>query len=145
MTRRILVVCVGNICRSPTAEILFRHYAPDTVVTSAGLSALSGEPMDATALAVLGEHGLDGSGHAARQLYAGLIDHADLILTMEQAHLDAIERDTPGVNGRIFLLDQWCGEQDIADPFAQPRAAFELAYQRIDAAVQAWLAQLHLL
>lgn len=142
MTQRILVTCVGNICRSPTAELLFRHYAPGVAVSSAGISALGGEPMAATALDVLRAHGLDGSRHIARQLHGALLDDADLILVMEKVHADAIARNAPLATGRLFLLDHWQDRHDIADPFGQPRSAFEDAYLQIDRAVQAWLPHL---
>lgn len=140
--QRILVVCTGNICRSPTAEALFRHYVPGLTVSSAGLGALSGSPMDPMARAVLEMHGLDGSMHMARQLYVRLIAQADLVLGMEQAHVDSIKKDAPDASRRIFLLGQWQQPSDIPDPFGQPPSAFDDAYQMIDAAVQSWLPHL---
>jgi protein-tyrosine phosphatase len=139
MVQRILVVCVGNICRSPTAEVVLRHYLPHLVISSAGLAALSGQTMDPTALAVLQANGLDGSGHIARQLYDRLIRQADLVLGMEQNHVETIQRQAPEAIGRIFMLDKWGDQQDIPDPYRQPRANFEHVYGMIDAACQAWL------
>lgn len=140
--KRVLIVCIGNICRSPTAEVLFRHHAPEVIVSSAGIAALSGEPMDPMALAVLDEHGLDGRHHVARQLHDSLILQADLVLGMEPAHVDGIKRGLPSAAGRTFLLDAWRRQEGIADPFGQQRPAFEHAYDVIDAAVQAWLPHL---
>lgn len=142
MVQRILVVCVGNVCRSPVAEALFRHHLPRIAVSSAGLAALSGCPMDPAARAVLLSHGLDDDGHRARQLHDGLIERADLILGMEQGHVDSIVRDVPAAAARTFLLDTWLHGRDIPDPFRQPRAAFEDAYRMIDAAVASWLPRL---
>lgn len=121
------------------AEVLFRHYVPKLIVSSAGLGALSGNPMNPMAKAVLETHGLRGGRHLARQLYLDLIFQADLILGMEQAHVDNIKRDAPEATGRIFLLDRWQQQADIPDPFGQPLSAFEETYRRIDAAVQSWL------
>ncbi len=139
MFQRILVVCVGNICRSPTAERLFQHYLPNATVSSAGIGALVGKPMDPTALAVLEEHGIDGGGHKARQLDDALIREADLILGMEQSHLDTIARRAPHATGRVFLLDKWGQQKNIPDPYRQQRPAFEHVYTMIDRAVQGWL------
>lgn len=124
------------------AEMLFRHYSPGLAVASAGICALGGNPMDPTALAVLHEHGLDGRDHVARQLHGGLTLSADLILGLEQSHVDTLGQLVPQADGRIFLLDQWRNQADIPDPFGQPRPAFETAYHMIDAAVQAWLPHL---
>lgn len=142
MTQRILVVCIGNICRSPTAELLLRHHLPDLAVASAGISALGGEPMDPTALEVVQAHGLDGRAHVARQLYATLLDAADLILVMERSHVDAVARMEPLAAGRIFLLDHWGDRRDVADPFGQARPVFEDTYDHIERAVRAWLPHL---
>lgn len=138
MFQRILVVCIGNICRSPTAEILLRHGLPGIQVSSAGISALVGRPMDATAQALLEEHDMDGSRHVARQLDDDMIRDADLILGMERAHIDAIVRRAPHAMGRTMLLGKWIQSREIADPYRQQRPAFEHVYQLIDAAVRAW-------
>ncbi len=139
MIRRILVVCVGNLCRSPMAEVLFRHCLPDVKVSSAGLAAWSGEPMASHALDVLAAHDLKGDHHVARQLYDALIRQADLIVCMEHDQVDALKRHAPHAADRIFLLDHWLQREDIPDPFRQSRAAFESAYDAIDRAVRSWL------
>ena len=62
MIHRILIVCVGNICRSPMAEVMLREYlgGEDSVIAveSAGLAALTGNPIDPLAERVLADHGL---------------------------------------------------------------------------------------
>lgn len=97
--------------------------------------------MDRTALAVLEEHGLDGSRHVASQLYDNQVFRADLVLGLERAHVDALKAQVPQASERIFLLDRE-RQQDIPDPFRQPRPAFEKAYAMIDAAVKDWLPRL---
>lgn len=140
MFKRILMVCVGNICRSPMAEVLLRRHLhdKDVAVESAGLAALTGRPIDATAEAVLAAHGLTGQSHVARQISRPLIDAADLILVMERKHLHAIHRMTPHASGRTFLLGKWQGDVDVPDPYRQQRAAFEHVYRLIDTAVDSW-------
>lgn len=138
MFQRILVVCVGNICRSPTAEILLRHRLPNLDVASAGIGALVGRPMDATAQAVLSAHHLDGSQHVARQLDDDMITGADLILAMERTHIDTVVRRAPHAMGRVLLLGKWIGQREISDPYRQQRPAFDHAYQLIADAVKAW-------
>jgi protein-tyrosine phosphatase len=139
--KRILVVCVGNICRSPTAECLLRERLGEGEfdVSSAGLSAVVGEPMDPTAIELLREHGVDGSRHRGKQVTGELLRNSDLILTMEKAHAATIVRKAPEVSGKVFLLGKWQSDTDIPDPFRQPRSAFVHAYKLIDKGVSQWL------
>ena len=142
MFERILIVCVGNICRSPTAEFLFRDRLGDgrnVQVASAGLSAMTGYPMDATSLALLGEHGVDGARHRAQQLDSALLRQSDLILAMEKSHVAAIGRMAPEASGKVFLMDRWQGGRDIPDPYRRQRPAYEQAYSMIEQGVGSWL------
>ena len=142
MFKRILMVCVGNICRSPTAECLLRDRLPagGPEVSSAGLRALVGEPMEVTAAALLHEHAVDASGHCARQLTTPeLLHQADLVLVMEKSHIATIGRMAPQASGKVMLLGKWQSDRDIPDPYGQQRAVFEHVYQLIDQSVTAWL------
>lgn len=142
MFERILIVCIGNICRSPTAEYLLRRRLGDghaAHIGSAGLAAMSGYPMDATSLQLLGEHDVDGGAHRARQLDTALLRQSDLILAMEKSHVAEIGRMAPEASGKVFLLDRWSGGRDIPDPYRQRRAAYEQAYSMIDAGITGWL------
>lgn len=144
MFDRILVVCIGNICRSPTAEYLLRHRLGDrdVQVGSAGLAALAGKPIDPAAGELLAEHGIDASAHRARQLDEQAVIGADLILVMERAHLASLARCSPHAVGRTFLLGKWQGDRDIPDPYRQSRAAFEHAYRLVDEGIDGWLQHL---
>ncbi|MDQ0008368.1 protein-tyrosine phosphatase [Luteibacter jiangsuensis] len=142
MFQRILIACVGNICRSPTAEYLLRHRlgeGRDVRIGSAGLSAMTGYPMDETALQLLREQGIDGEPHRARQLDTALLRQSDLILAMEKSHVAAIGRMAPEVSGKVFLLDRWVEGKDIPDPYRQQRPAYEHVYGLIDRGVDSWL------
>lgn len=138
---RILIVCIGNICRSPTAEYLFRRALAtrDIQVGSAGLAALVDRRMDDTALHLLAEHGIDGAAHRARQLTVAMLRGADLVLGMEKSHVAAMVGLAPEASGKIFLLDKWGEARDIADPFRQQREAFEHVYALIERGVSSWL------
>jgi protein-tyrosine phosphatase len=78
----ILVVCVGNICRSPTGERLLQQAFPSKRIASAGISALVGKSADDTAVAVANEHNLSLEGHLGKQLTKEMCREYSLILVM---------------------------------------------------------------
>ncbi len=141
MFKRILFVCVGNICRSPTAEYLLRARlaSEDFEVTSAGLDAVVGRPMEATAAQLLLRHGIDGSAHFGRQLTGELMRRADLVLTMEKSHVATIGRKAPEVSGKVFLLGKWQSDIEIPDPYRQPPPVFDHVYRLIEQGISGWL------
>lgn len=141
MFKRILTVCIGNICRSPIAECLLRERLPtrDIQLGSAGLASLEGYPMDATALQLLAERGIDGSAHRARQLTPAMLREADLVLGMDKSQVDVMVRWAPEATGKIFVLDRWLSERDIPDPYRQQRAAFEHVYDMITQGIDSWV------
>jgi len=142
MFNNILVICIGNICRSPTAEYLLKAKLaekPGVSVSSAGLGALVGKPADDTALAIMKEHGIDASAHLAQQVTEDMLAAADLVLAMEPKHLDKLHQMAPQIRGRAFLLGKWLDDQPIPDPYRQQRPAFEHAWKLIDQATDAWL------
>ncbi|HXF35729.1 MAG TPA: low molecular weight protein arginine phosphatase [Actinomycetota bacterium] len=108
----ILVVCTGNICRSPTAaaflrEALERRFGPGAFeVRSAGTMAWEGSPPPPEAVAAGAELGVDLSGHRAAALTHGMVDEADLVVTMAREHRDAIHRAVPAAVGRTFTLKE---------------------------------------
>jgi protein-tyrosine phosphatase len=137
---RILIVCVGNICRSPIAEHLLREslQGTDIAVGSAGLGALIGHPIDSTALAILHRHGQQPQPHRARQVTAELIHDANLVLVMEHSQVQSVIRLAPEARGKTFLLGKWQADQEIPDPYRKGPEAFERAYALIESAVKPW-------
>jgi protein-tyrosine phosphatase len=142
----ILVVCGGNICRSPIGESLLQQYLPEKTVASAGIvvdkSHLSGKPADSVAIEIAAEHGLDLEHHRARQLTAGLCAQFDLILVMEKKHLEALTAIAPEARGKTLLFSQWVDQQDIPDPYRRSKEAFVRIYQRIENAAKSWAEKL---
>ena len=127
MFNRVLVVCVGNICRSPMAEALLRArlgHRPRFDVSSAGVSALVGHPADESAILLMKERGIDISSHRARQLTPALAAEADLILVMESGHERAVLDIAPQARGKVHRIGRF-GNFDVPDPYRLPRAAFE--------------------
>ncbi len=141
MFKRILTVCIGNICRSPTAEYLLqqRLASRGIEVASAGLHAMAGYPVEATALQLLHEHGIDAAAHRARQLTPAMLREADLVLGMEKSHVDAMIRLAPEASGKIFLFDRWVAGRDVPDPYRQRREAFEHVYGMLEQGTESWL------
>lgn len=142
MFERVLVVCDGNICRSPTAAALLAAQKPELQVSSAGLLGLEGHGMDATALAVAEANGVNCGAHRARKLTAELCREADLILVMEGRQRERIVVRFPEASGKTMLLTHWLGGHDIPDPYRQSREVHERIYPMIQNAVAAWAAKL---
>ncbi|WP_447907950.1 arsenate reductase/protein-tyrosine-phosphatase family protein [Serratia fonticola] len=134
----ILVVCVGNICRSPTGERLLKKMLPNKRIASAGLGALVGKPADSTATKVAFESGLSLEGHCGQQLTSDMCRDYDLILVMEKRHIDAVCRLAPEVRGKTMLFGYWVGQQEIADPYRQSREAFIFVYNLLNESAQKW-------
>lgn len=139
---RLLVVCVGNICRSPMAQAVLRQeLGPDWTVESAGLGALVGHDMDPQARRALQGIGLDLPGHAARALDEDLLRGCDLVLTMETRHKDVLEARYPWMRGRVYRLGHW-ERFDIEDPYRRPQEIFDQTLARIRACCAGWIPRL---
>ena len=114
---RILIVCTGNICRSPFIDRLLQHRLDDRrpesaggiLVHSAGTGALTGSAMDQRAAAQLVAYGGDPSGFRARDLTPELIAGSDLVLTATRAHRGTVSAMTPKVLRKVFTF------RDFAD------------------------------
>jgi protein-tyrosine phosphatase len=136
----ILVVCAGNICRSPTAEYLLKEkLAGNNIsVSSAGLTALEGKPADSTAKQLAQAHGINMDTHQGRQLNSELVAQNSIILVMEQRHLDELHSCYTEARGKTFLLGKWLGDKEIPDPYRKSIEAFGHVYTLIDSACSAW-------
>ena len=144
MIKRILLVCTGNICRSPLAEALLRRALEErsvagVSVTSAGTGAWDGAPASEGAYLVGLERGLDLSGHRARLLTRELVEEADLILTMARHHRARV--DELGGEGRVFVLGEYAGregdEAEVSDPFGGDLEVYRDTCVELEALVEA--------
>jgi protein-tyrosine phosphatase len=136
---RILLVCTGNICRSPLAERLLRvglaarlglAAADSYHVSSAGTRAWEGSPMDRAAARELRRLGGDPAGFRSRQLVAAHVEAADLVLTATVAHRSVVLTEAPGALRRTFTIREMAGlaatltpDSDLARLVAQAAAS----------------------
>lgn len=141
---KILFVCLGNICRSPFAEALFKKlseqgHRKDLRADSAGLYALSGNSATYMAQKVAAEHGADLSGHEAKPVTKFLVDWSDLILVMEKSHGDEVNTNFPASEGKTLLMKNFArfGSRNraIADPYGLNYEAYRFCYLDIEDAV----------
>jgi protein-tyrosine phosphatase len=141
MINNILILCIGNICRSPIAEALFadrfKQASLDTVTSSAGLAALVAKPADTVGQALMLERGFDISNHRARQISPEILFGSDLILTMTTDQQKQVELKYPSTCGRVHRLGKW-GCYDVPDPFQRPKLVFEQALALIEQGVDEW-------
>ena len=140
--KNILVLCIGNICRSPIAEVMLKKEFPDKTVWSAGLGALVGSAADPLSVELAEKNGYDLSNHRAQQVASWMCQQAELILVMEKTHKVDIEQRFPMIKGKVFALGS-IGGFEIADPYRQNRDAFQLAYSAIAKGVADWAPRIH--
>lgn len=140
--KSILVLCIGNICRSPIAEAMLKKEFPDKTVWSAGLGALVGNPADPMSVELAQGYGYDLSKHRAQQIAGWMCQQAELIFVMEKNQKTELERLFPMTKGKVFALGS-IGDFEIADPYRQNRDAFQLAYSAIAKGVADWAPRIH--
>lgn len=139
----ILVVCVGNICRSPVGERLLKDLLPSKEISSAGVSALVGNSADEKATIVANRYGLSLDGHIARQLTAEMCRKSSLILVMERKHIDAVCQFSPEARGKTMLFGHWNEKKEVVDPYRKSDEVFEFVYHLLAESAQKWVKALN--
>ena len=158
---RVMMVCTGNICRSPMAEIVLRarlreHGLDDRVVVdSTGISSEEhGNPIDRrarTALARRGYAGDDVDAHRARRVRPDEIGERDLVLAMTAHHAATLRRLAPDAADRVHMFRSFDpaapaprrdSDLDVADPWYGGPEDFELCLDEVEAAVDGLMAEI---
>lgn len=122
---RILVICTGNVCRSPYLERRLAQLldGQDVVVESAGTRALVGADIEPGSVAVLSTLGADTEGFASRQLVPAMLDAADLVITATQKHRGDAVALHPRALRKTFTLGELADLVRDADLAGSPEAA----------------------
>lgn len=135
---KILLVCTGNTCRSPLAEVLLRRALEEAkvdgvTVSSAGTGAFGGEPASEGSYLVALENGLDLAAHRARPVTRELVAESDLILAMSRGHLRKLQ--LLGAGEKAQLLGEYAdadGDPEVADPVGGPIEGYRATYQQLE-------------
>lgn len=139
----ILLVCFGNLCRSPMAEALLRERLRregrevEYQVCSAGTWASNGQPAADYAIQTMLERGIDISGHRSHSLTREDMEEADLILVMSAGYKEAIELEFPESRGKTYLLSEMVGRSyDIADPYGGPLLGYRRCADELERLIE---------
>lgn len=137
--RTILMVCTGNICRSPMAEVLLQTRLardPDRAawqVVSSGIHAVQGLPASEHTVTVMQERGLDLSQHRSRRVTRRQVQEADLVLGMTPHHVEALRQAFPQEADRIHLLAAMAGQSHgVEDPYGQSLAVYRSVAEELN-------------
>lgn len=144
MKTKVLMVCLGNICRSPLAEgILQSKVNPDAVfVDSAGTAGYHvGNPPDPRSVAVAQKHGLDISFQKCRRFSQADFKEFDFIYVMDRSNFSDIaslaQNHQEAAKVKLLLSEVNVGIQEVPDPYHGGEQGFEDVYQMIDLACEA--------
>jgi protein-tyrosine-phosphatase len=130
----ILIVCTANICRSPVAAALLedrlrQRGLRDWTVRSAGTWAIAPREASRYSIAVTKRVGLDITGHRSRMVEESQLAEADLVLTMEDGHAEALRAEFPLQADKVYMLSEMIGQTyNIPDPYGGPIQEYERMY-----------------
>ncbi len=129
----ILIVCSGNICRSPFAEMVLRKMLKEerVNVSSAGTLGIEGGTPLETGITQARRMGYDISKHRSRGITRDMLDNADLILVLDESHYNYIRKRSPESLYRTRYLKGWDKEVEIPDPYGGSDEDYRIGYEEI--------------
>lgn len=141
---KILMVCTGNICRSPMAAGLLNHYLPRNLkaqveVTSAGTYALHGHQVEKHAMYAMDQIGIDIAKHRARQITKDIVRASDLIVTMEAAHSKIVKSLLSWRQKKPRMISEFKPQSpvhDIKDPYGGPLGDYEACIRTLKPCIE---------
>jgi len=142
MISSVLIVCVGNVCRSPVGEQLLAQACPNLRTGSAGIDALVGQSATEASVVVAAQNGVSLEGHVARQFTEELATQFDLILVMEKVHMIATASLAPDTIRKTMLFGEWIGQSDIDDPYKLSSEFYNSTFDKMKTASEGWIARL---
>lgn len=132
MSKTVLFVCTGNVCRSPIAAALFNHEARRAgeerlfQAHSAGTWAVEHQPASGHAQTVLAKRGIDISSHRGRMITEADLGSSALILVMTRSHRDALAAEFPQHRRKLHLVSELqSSSYDIGDPYGGSLSDYE--------------------
>lgn len=134
---KILIVCTANICRSPVVAALLRDRLRQRGLTgwqvgSAGTWVMDRRGASRYSVEVTARDGLDITGHRSAMVDEAFLREADLVLTMEDGHAEALRAEFPQHAPKVHLLTQMIGRAyNIADPYGGPLEEYERMYEEV--------------
>ncbi|HBR1718500.1 TPA: protein tyrosine phosphatase [Klebsiella quasipneumoniae subsp. quasipneumoniae] len=143
MFNSILIVCTGNICRSPIGERFLKKMLSTKRIDSAGTHALINHPADETAVKISQKNGLSLTEHVGKQFTPEMARDYDLILVMEKKHIETIGKLAPEARGKTMLYGHWLDGREIPDPYRKSEEAFDSVYLLIAQAGRLWVEKLN--
>ena len=152
MSVHVVFVCMGNICRSPTAHALFRKavaaagLCDEIAIDSAGTHAYHiGNPPDARATATALSRGIDMKDFRARQLCEADFEHFNYVVAMDRENLGLLEASCPpSAQGRLSLMLDWTEGwgDEVPDPYYGGEEGFVRVFDMLTEASQGFLAHI---
>ncbi len=145
---RVMMVCLGNICRSPLAEVIMRQKAQQLWgdvfhIESSGTGDWHlGGAADKRSAITARQYGLDLSQHRAQQITARMIPDWDYLVAMDRSNQQSLQR-MGAKEEQLFMMRHHEQNQDVPDPYYGGSNGFEQVYQMLDRNAEQLLQTIH--